>query len=163
MKYFLYIILLVLGYVFQCTLIDLFSIKGIVPDLPVIFFIYISFREGRRFGVILGFALGFCLDVLTARLLGTGPLVLSLIGFVSGMAGRKPILHLNFYFFAFSLLLFSYYLLMHFVVYVGHLRFWPLLISETIPSFFYSEFLLLFLLLCVPNFIWQGRKLMVDI
>ncbi len=163
MTYFLYILALALVSVIQLSLIDLLSIRGIVPNLPAILLVFIAFREGRRFGMLSGFVLGLMLDLITGRLPGTGPLVLSITGFLAGFAGRKPFLHFYSYFSVFSLLLLWFYLSMHFVVYVGHFRFWALLITETVPSFFYSVAFLLFFLLCVPDHWWKGRKLTVDI
>lgn len=84
------IIVLLIGLLFisfQITLLNLFSIRGVKPDLVVLFVVARAVVEGPTAGVAWGFTLGFILDALSGGLAGMGALAYSLAGFISGQIG----------------------------------------------------------------------------
>lgn len=84
MKYFYYFFILLLALVMQLALGDLLAIRGVKPDLPIIALCYLSMREGRRRGVIVGFIVGLVEDLLSHSLIGAGALARSVSAFMAG-------------------------------------------------------------------------------
>lgn len=74
--------------VLQVTFVDLISIRGIQPDLVILFVVGRALAEGPTAGVVWGFCLGFALDAVSGAILGLGALVYSLGGFITGQLGR---------------------------------------------------------------------------
>ena len=74
-------IFLILIFSLQTTLLDLFSIGGIAPDLALILTVYCSTILKENGGIAMGFGLGFAQDCLSGDLLGINTLSKSLIGF----------------------------------------------------------------------------------
>lgn len=71
----------------QITLLNLLSIRGVKPDLIVLFVVGRSLAEGPTAGVAWGFGLGLLLDGVSGGLTGLGALAYSLAGFFSGQIG----------------------------------------------------------------------------
>lgn len=67
----------------QMTVVNWMMIKGIKPDLPLIYLVILSLREGRIVGVTSGFAIGFFQDLYAAGFLGLSCLTKSLVGFLA--------------------------------------------------------------------------------
>ncbi len=68
----------------QLTLIPLVSIKGIIPDLVVIYVIIFSLRNGQLKGTFFGFLVGLFFDLFSGGLLGSAMFAKTLAGFVAG-------------------------------------------------------------------------------
>ncbi len=73
-------------FLLDTKLIKFLSIGDIVPDILVIWIVYIAIREGQMAGTIVGFAIGITLDLLSGHdgMLGLGALVKTLAGFTAG-------------------------------------------------------------------------------
>ena len=71
----------------QTTLLNLLSIKGIKPDLVILFIIARALKEGPAAGVAWGFGMGLVLDSVTGGLAGLGALSYSVAGFIGGKIG----------------------------------------------------------------------------
>lgn len=79
------LVLLALGvFLLQWILLGRLGLFGAVPDAVLLFVAWLSLREGRRVGVLAGFALGFLLDA-TYETWGVHMFVDSLIGFLVGL------------------------------------------------------------------------------
>ena len=76
--FFIYIVLI---FSLQTTLLDLFSIGGVTPDLALILTVYCATLLRENGGIAMGFGLGFAQDCLSGGLLGINTLSKSLIGF----------------------------------------------------------------------------------
>ena len=68
----------------QITLLNLLSIKGIRPDLIVLFVVSRALAEGPTAAVAWGFGLGLALDIVSGTQPGLGALAYSLAGFCCG-------------------------------------------------------------------------------
>jgi rod shape-determining protein MreD len=71
----------------QITLLNLMSIRGIRPDLIILFVVGRSLAEGPTAGVIWGFGLGLLLDAIGSGPIGLGALAYSVSGFFCGLIG----------------------------------------------------------------------------
>jgi rod shape-determining protein MreD len=60
------------------------SVGGAMPDLAVIFLVYILIVRGQLIAEITGFLLGLSLDILSSGTLGAHALSLTLVGFLLG-------------------------------------------------------------------------------
>lgn len=79
-----YILLSLLFILLQTTVIQLFSLNGVVCDVLLIWIIYISIREGQISGTIYGFSIGLIFDMVSGGFLGLTSLTKSLSGFLAG-------------------------------------------------------------------------------
>jgi rod shape-determining protein MreD len=80
------------GYVFkavvlllvQANLVDMVSLKGITPDLLLIFIVYLAVREGQMYALPWGFFLGLVLDLSTGTVIGLSALSKTVAAFTAG-------------------------------------------------------------------------------
>lgn len=68
----------------QITLLDLLSIKGVRPDLIVLFVAGRALSRGPTVGVMWGFGMGLILDAVSGGQFGLGAFAYTLTGFISG-------------------------------------------------------------------------------
>ncbi len=73
--------------VLQITLLNLLTIRGVKPDLVVLFVVSRALADGPSAGVAWGFGLGLLLDAVSGGLMGFAALTYSLAGFVAGQMG----------------------------------------------------------------------------
>ena len=83
---FLYLLGTSIVFLLDTKLMKFLAIGGIVPDLLVIWIVYIAIREGQMAGTIAGFAIGLTLDLLSGHdgMLGLSALVKTVAGFTGG-------------------------------------------------------------------------------
>ncbi len=80
------------GYVFkavvllivQANLVDMVSLKGITPDLLLIFIVYLAVKEGQMYALPWGFFLGLVLDLSTGTVIGLSALSKTVAAFTAG-------------------------------------------------------------------------------
>ncbi len=85
-----YLLLFLLATILQSTVVELFSIQGIKPDLILLLLFYISLQEGPLWGTIWGFIFGLAIDSTYAPLqLGIGSFSKACFGFLAGNWGDK--------------------------------------------------------------------------
>lgn len=85
MKIYLKIGIIVAALLIQLTLINLFTIQGLKPDLILLVVIVFSLLQGAEEGTIFGFASGLLQDIFSTGLLGVNALVKTIIGFICGI------------------------------------------------------------------------------
>ena len=85
-------IILVLLLSFQTTLLDLFSVYGVRPDLALILTVYCAIILEEHPGIAVAFTIGFLQDCLSGGLLGVNTLSKSLIGFAFANLKTKLVL-----------------------------------------------------------------------
>ena len=73
----------------QISVLNLISIRGIRPDLIVLFVVWRALIEGPTGGVVWGFGLGLLLDTFSGGPIGLGALAYSLTGFLSGQISSE--------------------------------------------------------------------------
>ena len=81
-----YILFSVLMVLLQTTLARYLAIEGIVPDLLLIWVVYLALREGQAAATTAGFFLGLLVDLISGRdgMLGLAALSNTVGGFVAG-------------------------------------------------------------------------------
>ena len=70
--------------ILQLTLVPLFAIEGVVPDLIIILLVFLALRRGQIQGTVYGFLFGFLLDIFTGGLIGSAMFSMTLAGFIAG-------------------------------------------------------------------------------
>jgi len=120
---------------FQSFLSRYLTIRGIKPDLLLIYLIYIAMRNGSMTGIICGFIIGFIEDLTSAgSLFGLAPLTKSITGFLIGrLHGKFPRMSPLVFHFAWVTIL-----LIHFFFYV-YVRFQSVYASSQ-PEFWITWF-----------------------
>ena len=81
MQYLKYIIVYFLLLFAEKNLLNFISIKGIVPDVILIFVIIISLEENKSKSTIIGFFAGLIQDIFTTYFFGLSALTKSIVGF----------------------------------------------------------------------------------
>ncbi len=72
------------GALVQSTVVPVFGIGGIVPDVSVILVVLLALRRGPEVGCLSGFGLGLVQDVVVGAPLGLHALSKALVGFLVG-------------------------------------------------------------------------------
>lgn len=89
MKILLKGVIIVATLAIQLTLINLFTILGVKPDLIIVIVVIFSLLEGAKEGTISGFVSGLLQDIFSTGLLGINALVKTVIGFTCGTLKEK--------------------------------------------------------------------------
>ncbi|MCF7809882.1 rod shape-determining protein MreD [bacterium] len=81
----------------QIALSPLLEIRGIHPDLLLIYVIVITFKKGKYAGLIIGFIAGFAQDSLSLEFLGVMSLSKSTVAFWAGkwLENREKVVNLS--------------------------------------------------------------------
>jgi rod shape-determining protein MreD len=86
-----YLLAFIVVAILQTTLMQAMAIKGISPDLVLIFLVFLSMKEGAMIGVYAGFFTGICLDVYSPQYLGIGSFAKSIVGYLTGLLDERNI------------------------------------------------------------------------
>lgn len=80
------ILLSLLVILIQTTVVRFLAVVDILPDLPLIWLVYLSIRRGQIPGTVFGFAVGLTLDMLSGPdgMLGLGAPTKTVAGFLAG-------------------------------------------------------------------------------
>jgi rod shape-determining protein MreD len=70
--------------VYQSFFSELFKLKGVKFDLPILLIVYLAILRGSKEGALFGFSIGFLLDIFNPHFLGLGALIKCFIGFFVG-------------------------------------------------------------------------------
>jgi rod shape-determining protein MreD len=81
--------IIVTALLIQLTLLNLFTIQGLKPDLILLVVLIFSLLKGAEEGTVSGFASGLLQDIFSTGLLGVNALVKTVIGFISGILKEK--------------------------------------------------------------------------
>ena len=81
MYYFAQILIVVILFSIQTTLLEMFSVGGVIPDLALIWVVYCCVHCSRAMGIGSGIVMGILQDSLSGGLLGVNTLSKSFIGF----------------------------------------------------------------------------------
>lgn len=88
MRMMAYVFIMVILLVFQSTVMELFKIGGIKPDLPLVFALCCSLVKGENMGAFMGFVNGILEDIVYGRFLGFNALIKFLTGYIQGYFTR---------------------------------------------------------------------------
>jgi rod shape-determining protein MreD len=81
-----YILLSIVLLVFSTTLLEFLAIYSIVPDILLIWIVYLAIKEGQLAGMVTGFLIGLTFDLLSGPdgMLGLSALTKTFAGFLAG-------------------------------------------------------------------------------
>lgn len=77
---------MVASFFLQCTLIQKLSIGSIAPNLLIILIVSMGLMRGRKTALLMGFFIGFMVDVFYGTYLGINCFLYMSVGFFSGFA-----------------------------------------------------------------------------
>jgi len=83
-KYSLYALVALLTGLFQITILQFFSISGILPDLLLILCIWFTLSEGQFYGLIFAFFVGIFYDIISIDVIGTNALAKITASLIAG-------------------------------------------------------------------------------
>lgn len=86
-----YLILLIMlgNIVLESTIINRFTVFGVVPNLTLILIIIVALSRGKRIGSITGLFSGLIIDILFSPAIGINALIYFFIGYLVGMLEQK--------------------------------------------------------------------------
>ncbi len=86
-QFFGYALLSIFFLLLQTTLVRYLAIESIIPDIILLWVVYLALREGQIAGMTAGFFLGLTLDLLSGAdtMLGLGALAKTVAGFSAGL------------------------------------------------------------------------------
>ena len=160
MTFLFYIAFFILSIILQITIIPLFSIKGISPDLILILVISVSIQRGKFWGVVGGFSAGLVFDAFGTAFVGLSSLANSISAFVAGfLLGEQleqrfgVIVGLILV----SLLIhdFLYYTILSIGISIG---FWVTLFKHVVPQSFYTLIFMVIIHMVLPRGLWAPAK-----
>ena len=160
MTFLFYIAFFILSIILQITIIPLFSIKGISPDLILILVISVSIQRGKFWGVVGGFSAGLVFDAFGTAFVGLSSLANSISAFVAGfLLGEQleqrfgVIVGLILV----SLLIhdFLYYTILSMGISIG---FWVTLFKHVVPQSFYTLIFMVIIHMVLPRGLWAPAK-----
>ena len=160
MTFIFYIAFFFLCIILQITIIPLFSINCISPDLILILVISVSIQKGKFWGVIAGFSAGLIFDAFGTAFVGLSSFVNSISAFVAGfLLGEQleqrfgVIVGLILV----SLLIhdFLYYTILSIGISIG---FWVTLFKHVVPQSFYTLIFMVIVHMVLPRGLWAPAK-----
>jgi rod shape-determining protein MreD len=83
-QYFRYGIVTFLLIILQTTIIPFVSIANIVPDILIIWIVYVAIKIGQIPATVTGFIIGIAIDLVSGHFLGLSALSKTIAGFFAG-------------------------------------------------------------------------------
>ena len=83
------ILLFLVLYFLQVNFFCWFTIAGVMPNLFVIYLLFIGLFGGKRLGIPLGILFGLCLDFFTSKQIGISAIMLGSIGALAGFLDKN--------------------------------------------------------------------------
>lgn len=145
-----YALLSLLFIVFQSTVANFISINRVVPDLLLIFIVFIALKQGQINAMVYAFFIGLVFDLVTGGVWGLSSLSKIVAGFVAGYFynENKTYYTLSSYKFILIILLVSIvHNFIYFVVYIqgSDMEFWKTVVLVGISTSLYTTILSLFI------------------
>jgi len=88
-KYFKYFFITIIITIFHFSFVSFISTNGIVPDIFLIFVVWLAIKEDRLVGIIAGFVLGIYIDFISGDTMGINALTKTIVGFIAGGFHKK--------------------------------------------------------------------------
>lgn len=83
------IIITLVIYFLQENFFSWFTIAGVMPNLFVIFVLFIGLFSGRNKGIVYGMGIGLLLDVVVGNKIGINAFTLALVGLTAGIFSKN--------------------------------------------------------------------------
>ena len=78
-------LLIIAAFILQSSVLERFSLGGIVPNLLIILTSSFGIMRGRKEGMLIGFICGIFIDIFYGKFIGFYALVYTLIGYLNGI------------------------------------------------------------------------------
>lgn len=88
-NYLFTILILLINFIFQTTILQNFSIMGIVPNTSLIIVVIFALLRGKYDGAFTGLIAGLLQDIFFSQAIGVNALIYFLIGYVVGLLDDK--------------------------------------------------------------------------
>lgn len=160
MKYIKYAIIFFIVLVIDLNVIDLISIKGITPDIVLIYLIFISLREPQTTSTVIGFAGGLVQDLFSLSILGLSSLTRSISCFITAFFQRSKgiysILHLALIFFIVTIINDRIY---QFIYLLGSdQKLFKSFLYHSVPRAIYTTIIALIMNFIFSRVLWDTRE-----
>ena len=119
-----YLVIIFVVFVFQVWASEFFSLGTIDPDFCIIVILYISIKEGRLAGTLIGFFIGLLIDLSSGsnQFFGLTPLIYTTTGYFSGfLDGQYERLNKLYFTFSWVSIILCQFLVFSIVVYQDYL------------------------------------------
>lgn len=153
MRILFYILFFIIAIILQLTIVPLFSIKEITPDLVLIVVFSVSFQTGKVWGVIAGFIAGLVFDLFGTGFVGLSSLANSISAFVAGFWGSEQLeRRIEVIFGLLLVAIFIHDFLYFAILRIGtSLGFWNTLFKNIIPHTIYTLVFMVMIHLVFPK------------
>jgi rod shape-determining protein MreD len=157
MKYLKYAVIYLFVFTIDTYLIDIISIKGITPDLILIFMIFVSLKAPQITATMTGFCGGLFQDLFAFGILGLSSLIKSLLCFITSyfqrLKNKQAIAYLAIIFFVITLIHDQVY---QFILLLGtNQKLFRSFLYHSIPKALYTMTIALIINLLFHKFIWR--------
>ena len=88
-NYFLVILILIINFIFQTTILPNFTIAGVAPNTALILVITVALLKGKYKGAFIGLVAGMLQDMFFSKIIGINALIFFLIGYITGMLDNR--------------------------------------------------------------------------
>ena len=75
--------------IFHFSFVSFITIRGITPDIFLIFVVWLAIKENRLFGIIAGFCIGIYMDFISGDTMGINAFTKTIVGFLAGNFHKK--------------------------------------------------------------------------
>ena len=89
LNYMLVILILLLNFIFQSTILQHFKVLGVVPNTALILVVIYGILKGKYKGAFIGLAAGLVQDIFFGGPIGLNALIYFSIGYTSGLLDDK--------------------------------------------------------------------------
>lgn len=151
-----YVFLFFVSLISQITIVSLFSIKEITPDIVLLTVIVIAIQKGRVWGVVAGCLAGLIFDFFGTGFIGLSSLTKSVSGYVAGFFVSERIE--SRFSVVFGLLFLS--ILIHDLLYFStlsigtNISIWKTFLRYVLPTSFYTLIFAVMIHLIWPKVLW---------
>ena len=161
MKYVKYAIIFFIVLVIDHNVIDLISIKGITPDIVLIYLIFISLRETQSTATIIGFCAGLLQDLFSLSMLGLSSLTKSISCFITAFfqraKGNYSIMNLALIFFTVTIIHDRLY---QFIYLLGtDQKLFKSFLYHSVPKAIYTTIVALIINFIFGRILWDTREI----
>ena len=89
MNIIIYILIIVINFIFQSTLLPYMSVFGVLPNTSIIIIVIIALLKGRKVGSIVGLSMGLLQDIIFSPVIGVNGFIYFFIGYLVGMTESR--------------------------------------------------------------------------
>jgi rod shape-determining protein MreD len=143
----------------QMTVLRLISLNGIIPDIILIWVVFLSLKQGQTQAVLWGFGIGLFFDFLTGSFIGLSAFTKMLAGFTAGFFYNENKFHLILGSYRFLLIVFIVSLIHNVIYFTIFTRGSDLYLTSAVLGSGIATTLYTVVLAALPMFIFARKYL----